>query len=60
MERSGWAGVEKKVLPYEESFQLTRKTCTARQITVPEACAGIPCMRTELTKINTQACKSTL
>ena len=52
-------GVEKKVLPYEASVQLTRKMCTARQITVPEARAEIPRMCTELTKIYTQACKFT-
>ena len=52
-------GVEKEVLPYKASSQLTRKMCSARQITVPEACAGVPRMRTELTKIYMQACKST-
>ena len=29
--------VEKKIFPYEASIYLTRKMCTARQITVPEA-----------------------
>ena len=55
----GRAGVERKVLPYEASIQLSRKVRTVKQITGPEACAQILRMHTELTQIYTRACKST-
>ena len=49
----GWE-LKRKVLPHEASIQLTRKMRTAKQITVPEACAQILRMRTELTQIYTR------
>ena len=55
----GGRELKRKVLPYKASIQQTRMMCTAKQITVPEACARILRMRTDLTQVYTRACKST-
>ena len=54
----GGRELKRNVLPFKASIQQTRKMCTAKQITVPEACAQILRI-TEFTQVYERACKST-